>query len=309
MLQKISQEIKETLNSFPEEDKIIFNNKTINIDKNNFQTIQSKENKTIAFIDGGQAEIISTGNFCLSFIRIFAQIFNNNKKTNSIKNEFYLFTRAKEIDNKLIYLSKIFPLSEPLIKEDDLLIDSNDPSIRTGMERASISKISNMARRFAELALASKIKADYIILDGTLTPTFKNEEKFLNLPENVCALAKSSQLFTTSGNSPIILLNKLGPEGCWSYSINNQTHFIKLHEKARHIFRFEGNKEVLPHLIPNSQDPLFLGYPYGLIFTDKFARIPDTEKNSLKTKFLLQNPEIQNYLATTNAHDILDSIS
>lgn len=312
MLQRISREIKEVVNSFPEEDRIIFNNKLINVDKINFRPIVQENNKTLAFVDGGQAEIISAGNFCLSFIRIFAQTFNNNQKTKSFKNEFYLFTKAKYVDGDIYYESKIFPLTEKIISEEDLFIASNDSTIKTGTERAPISKVSNMARRFAELSLAAMIQADYVILDGTLEPTFKNEEKYLEkLPETACALAKSSQLFTTSGNSPNILLDKLGPEGCWSYFIDNKTYFVKLHEKAKHIFRFEGNKDALPSLNQNSQDPLFLGYPYGLIFADKFARISNAEKNSLKTKFLLnkENQELLNYLTTTNAHDILDSIS
>ncbi len=310
MFQKISQEIKETLNSFPEEDAILFNNKAININKNNFQQIFPAKDKSIAFIDGGQAEIISAGNFCLSFIRVFAQTFNNNKKTKSIKNEFYLFTKAKEIDGNLYYVSKIFTEDEQLIEESDLTIDSNDETIRNGIERAPISKIANIARRFAELSLADKIRADYILLDGTLEPTFRNEEKYLTkLPENISALAKTSQLFTVSGNSPVVFLNQISPGDCWSYFLNNKTCFVKLHEKARHIFRFEGNQEVLSYLIQNSTDPLFLGYPYGFIFTDKIARISNQEKNSLKTKFLLKNKELMNYLTTTNAHDILDSIS
>ncbi len=313
MLQKISQEIRELLTNFSENDKIIFNNKPINISKNNFQPILPlTEHKTIAFIDGGQAEILSAGNFCLSFIRIFAQTFKDNKKTNSYKNEFYLFTRAKEIEGKLFYLSKLFPLGDKLIQEDDLLIDSNDPTIRAGIERAPISRVTNIARRFAELSLATQVKADFVILDGTLEPTFKNEEKYLTkLPENICSLAKTSSLFTTSGNSPIILLNKISLQDCWSYFLENKTYFVKLHQKAKHVFRFEGNPEALPHLIKNSQDPLFLGYPYGLIFADKLARISNTERNSLKTKFLLkkENREILNYLNTTNAHDILDTIS
>lgn len=315
MLQKISSEIKEILNNFSEEDKIIFNNELIDVNRDNFQEIlKGDSDKTITFVDGGQAEIISTGNFCLSFIRIFAQTFKNNKKTTSHKNEFYLFTKSKWINDDLFYESKIFTKDDKLIDEKDLFVSSNDQTIKTGLERASISKISNMARRFAELSLAEKIvggKApiDFVILDGTLDKTFKNEEKYLSkLKENVCALAKTSSLFTTSGNSPVILLNKIGLSNCWSYYINKKSFFVKLHEKAKHVFRFEGNKEVLPLLIQNSNDALFLGYPYGLIFADKFARVSNEEKNSLKTSFLLrsENKEIVSYLNSTNAHEILD---
>ncbi|MBT6774335.1 hypothetical protein HOA91_03110 [Candidatus Woesearchaeota archaeon] len=307
MLTEISQEIKAMLNQFSTEDNIIFNNKTIRINKDNFQEITADENKTLAFIDGGQAEIISTGNFCLSFIRIAAVFFNNNKKINQIKKEFYLFTKAKYLNNDLYYESKIF--GEKLINEADLLVSSNDSSIKTGSERAPISKITNMARRFAELSLAKEIQADHIILDGTLEPTFKNEEKYI--PDNASALAKSSSLFTTSGNSPVILLNKIGLSNCWSYFLENKTYFVKLNSKAKHVFRFEGNKEALPHLINNSTDALFLGYPYGLIFVDQIARISNSEKNSLKMNFLLRkdNQEIAEYLSTSNAHEILDNIS
>ena len=307
MLTEISQEIKAMLNQFSAEDNIIFNNKIIRINKENFQEITANENKTIAFIDGGQAEIISTGNFCLSFIRIAAVFFNNNKKINQTNKEFYLFTKAKYLNNDLYYESKIF--GDKSINEEDLLISSNDSSIKTGSERAPISKITNMARRFAELSLAKEIQADHIILDGTLEPTFKNEEKYI--PDNVSALAKSSSLFTTSGNSPVILLNKIGLSNCWSYFLENKTYFVKLNSKAKHVLRFEGNKEVLPHLIHNSNDALFLGYPYGLIFVDQIARVSNSEKNSLKMNFLLRkdNQEIAEYLSTSNAHEILDNIS
>ena len=177
------------------------------------------------------------------------------------------------------------------------------------MERAPITKVANIARRFAELKLATQIKSDFIILDGTLEKTFNQEEKYLTLlPFNVSVLAKTSSLFTTLGNSPVVLLNKIGPQGCWCYFVNDTTAFVKLHSQARHVFRFEGNKEILPLLLENSSDALFLGYPYGLIFADKVARVSDEEKQALRMKFLLckENREIVDYLQATNAHSILD---
>ena len=315
MISKIFQDMKELLLNFSDNDQIIFNNKQIKIDKNNFQPIRKLElQKKIAFIDGGQAEIISTGNFCLSFIRVFAQIFKNNVKKKNHLEEFYLFTKAKWVDEELIYESKIYPIDEKegLVDEKDLLISSNDNTIRTGTERAPISKVTNMARRFAELALAKKLKADYIVLDGTLEPTFKNEQKYLlRLGDHVCALAKSSSLFTTSGNSPVVLLNRIGPaNSCWNYFLDKKTRFVKLNQNAKHVFRFEGDQETLPYLVKNSSDALFLGYPYGLIFVDRIARVSNNEKSSLKAKFLLrkENKELVNYLNNNNAHHILDNL-
>ncbi|HLD72689.1 MAG TPA: DNA double-strand break repair nuclease NurA [Candidatus Nanoarchaeia archaeon] len=308
MLEEISKYLRKNISNFPQEDKIIFNNQLIEINKNNFQPIEERrEVKRIAFVDGGQAEIISAGNFCLSFMRIFGQVFLGEKRAESYKKEFYLLTTAKYLENDLWYESKIF--GDKLIEEKDLLISSNDSSIRTGLERAPISRISSMARRLAELSLAAEIKADFIVLDGTLEPTFSKEEKYLaKLNENTSALAKSCSLFTVSGNSPIILLNKIGLEGCWGYFLEGKTHLVKLNDKAKHVFRFEGNPKILPYLIQNSKDALFLGYPYGLIFADKMARVSNEEKKSLQINFLFrkENKEIVEYLTTSNAHEILD---
>jgi hypothetical protein len=308
MFNQISKEIRETISNYSQEDSLVFNNRIIKISPTNFQPITQSEGKTIAFVDGGQAEIISTGNFCLSFIRIFAQVFQNNKKLKSYKKEFYLFTKAKYINEDLIYESKIF--GDKNIDENDLLVSSNDSTIKSGIERAPISKVANMARRFAELNLAAEVDSEIIVLDGTLEPSYNHEEKYLtNLDNNVAALAKSSSLFTSSGNSPVVLLNKL-QSGIWSYFVDRKTYFVKLHEKGKHVFRYEGNREFLPFIINNCTDALFLGYPYGLIFVDQMARVSNSEKSSLKMKFLLdkENKEIVNYLTTSNAHEILDNL-
>ena len=308
MFDQISKEIRETISNYSREDSLIFNNKVIKINQDNFNEMIPNEGKTIAFVDGGQAEIISTGNFCLSFIRIFAQVFQDNKKLKPYKKEFYLFTKARWHNEELVYESKIF--GDKNIDENDLLISSNDSTIKSGIERAPIAKVANMARRFAELNLAAEVNAKMVVLDGTLEPSYNHEEKYLtNLDNNVAALAKSSSLFTSSGNSPVVLLNKLF-QGKWSYFVDGKTYFVKLHDLAKHVFRYEGKKEYLSYLVSNCNDALFLGYPYGLIFVDRMARVSNSEKNSLKMKFLLnkENKEVVDYLTTSNAHEILDNL-
>jgi hypothetical protein len=331
MDKRIAHEIKSIIKTYSQNDKIIFKNRPLAVDLSNFSTIHpntdssendllgKENNKTITYIDGGEAQIISVGNFCLSFIRIAAVKFCGVKKLDITKNEFFLLTSAKTNEGKLYYHSKIFPaVGEPLISELQLVIDSNDSTIRNGKERAQVSKVSNMARRFCELNLAKKLAkenySDYFFLDGTLEPTFLGEEELVNtLPNNVCALSKTSSLFTQLGNNPSILLSKIGPNGCFSYFLTDKTYFVKLHDSAKHVFRFETISdvdEILPLLLQNSIDPLFLGYPYGLIFADRIARVSNNEKSALSMKFLLnkENKEIADYLSTNNAHDILDRI-
>lgn len=311
MLAEISHHIRKHISSFATEDKIIFNSSLISCNPANFTSLASASiSKTIAFIDGGQAEIISAGNFCLSFIRVGAVLFQADQKVGYEKKEFYLFTKARYTEKELLYESILFPVGSGVqIDVKDLAISSTDSSIRIGIERAPITAVTTMARRFAELQLAASVQADDVLLDGTLEPTLKNEEKYLSLlSSSVSALAKTCSLFTTSGNNPMVLLNKMGGQGCWTYHMKNKTYFVKLHEKAKHVFRFEGNPEILPHLMNNSRDALFLGYPYGLILADQLARVSNEEKNSLRMNFLLrkENKDIMEYLNATNAHEILD---
>ena len=117
----------------------------------------------------------------------------------------------------------------------------------------------------------------------------------------ICALSKTCELFTDKGNSILSLLNEIQPDKEWYYypiTKTNQKYeilFIKLNEKSKYIFRLDVlNKDmgkveqVLSLLKSNSKDPVFLGYPYGLIEADRFARISNEELELLKTKFMIQ---------------------
>ncbi|MBU1111371.1 MAG: hypothetical protein ABIG93_00065 [archaeon] len=325
MLNTISKEIKAIINNYSVEDQVIFRNKVINVDHYKFETVKAEqEQKTVTYLDGGQTEIISVGNFCLSFIRVFGVKFLGKLKQDFVKHEFYLLTYAQSKNNEIYYKSKVFQVKDEnntnkipnLINEENLLISSNDTSIKIGQERAPISSVANMARRFAELKLAKHLAdkdySDYFLLDGTLEPSYPREELILaELPSKVCALTKTSSLFTTQGNNPLVLFSKICPDGCWSYHLQDNTHFVKLNQNSKHVFRYEGRKELLQQLLTNAEDALFLGYPYGLIFADRMARVSNQEKDQFKMKFLLnrENKELLSYLSASNGHEILDTIS
>ena len=334
--QDVAQALLNHIRHFPSKDHLLFNSSILSISQDNFQEIpplfdQTSEKKTIAFIDGGQAEIMAAGNLSVSFIRAVALVFKGMQKIQVVKREFFLLSSALYTSGDIFYQGKIFGdkiFGEKIIEEQDLFVSSHDSSLQQGWERASISKLANMARRFSELALASEVPADIVVLDGTLDPGFTNEEKYLpqrnaqqkttplsdvahGIPQEkiIGALAKSSSLFTSSGNSPVVLLNKLR-QGVWQYHVNAATCFVKLHAAANHVFRFVGNRGALLYLVEHSQDAAFLGYPYGLILADRLARVSNEERTSLRLKLLLdqENKEIRDYLQTSNAHDILDSL-
>ena len=311
MLDEISKHFREKLKVFFLTDNLILNNKVIPIHQDNFKEIvPATEVKTIAFVDGGQAELFSGGSLHLSFIRVFAQVMQGKQKLEAMMKEFYVFTSAAYRNGEVWYQGKIFSQEESFIDEVDLVLSSHDSSLQSGRERGPISKVAEVARRLAELKLASTVQADLALLDGSLEKSFPGEEKYIS--SQVSSLAKTCSLFTTNGNNPAVLLQKLSPlQGSWSYSIGGDSYFVKLHPQAKHIFRFQGRSELLPHLLLQGSDALFLGYPYGLIWADKMARVSKAEKNSLQAKLLLrpENREMASYLRTMNAHEILDGIT
>jgi len=316
--------------------------KPFKINKNNFHKIEKISlNKKIAFIDGGNTEIIKSASFSLQLIRVFYVIYKDNKKIDSKKYEIYVLVNVIKKDDKLSYETEIFNNKINLNKED-LRFDLYDESLKQGIHKIKIKRIGETVRKFAELKTAELLidkldDGDIIVRDGSLQSSITNENKYFNnlykkaLEKNIIitGLSKTSTLLTDKGNAITALLNMISPEGCWYYypivNINNINHkaemfFIKLNEKSKHIFRFEvykeqkfNIKEILGLLIKNANDPVFVGYPYGLIEADKFARISNDEKEYLKTilisKIGKNLNKLNKHTATINAHEILDKIT
>ena len=275
-------------------------------------------------------------------IRVYYTIYQNNRRINAKKQDFYAFAYAKDIDNELFYDVEFIENSNVLPDKNDLLLSSFDETIKQGIARASISNMSNIIRRFSELKTALNIidlldKNDIIIFDGSLQCTFTNEKKYMDkLYEKasqkniiICGISKTTTLMTDKGNSIANALSKFNIQGKWLYhpivEIKSNGHkaemaFVKLHEKSKYIFRFELYKEqkeklseVIGLLSTNCKDPVFIGYPYGLIEADKNARISNQEKDMLltlfSTKFGKDWERIKESLSNIDAHEILDNIS
>lgn len=309
------------------------------IEAKNFHEIsQSISGKKIAFIDGGNAEIIGSANFSMNLIRAAIAIYRNNRKITAKKSEILAFVKAVNENNEIHFKSTFFNANNDM-EMGEISFSSFDRTLMLGVNRAEISSVANAIRRLAELKMAryasdSKL-ADIIVLDGNLQCTFTNEGSYMNDLQNSCrkndvvlsGLSKTTSLFTENGNLLSAVLSRLGNYTSWSYypivDIKNQSHkaemfFVKLHDKSKHAFRFEifneqkeEAEQVINEIASNCCDPIFLGYPYGLVEADRIARISNQEKESLKTMLLvkLRNKNIEKYLNAVNAHEILDRIS
>jgi len=313
--------------------------KVYKIDIKNFhEIIPSTANKKIAFVDGGNAEIIGSANFSLNMVRVCCAVYKNNRKINTKKFEIIAFIQAINKNNEIYYKTSFFNTKNS-IELDDISFNSFDHTLMLGVNRAEISNVANAIRRFAELKLAKQIAddktADIIVLDGNLQSTITNENNCLNELYDSCsknnivlsALSKTTSLFTDNGNLLSVVLSSISALQSWFYypivEISNTNHkaemfFIKFHNRSKHIFRFEifnvqraKAEEIINVIASNCIDPIFIGYPYGLVEADRIARISNQEKESLKTMFLvkLKSKNIEKYLNSVNAHEILDKIS
>jgi len=309
------------------------------IDSKNFHEI-NKENsaKKIAFVDGGNAEIIGSANFSLNLIRVSYVVYQNNKKISSKKLEALAFIHSVNQDNEIYYRASFFKTSKSLDIED-MSFSSLDYTLMLGANRAEISSVAQAIRKFAELRLAKVISdgrlADIVVLDGNLQSTLTNENNYLNELYESCsasnvilsAISKTSSLFTDNGNLLSAVLGNASVLSSWIYhpvaDISNMNHkaemfFVKLHPKSKYIFRFEifnaqkeKAEETISAMAGNCIDPIFIGYPYGMVEADRLARVSNWEKESLKMVFLvkLKGKGIEKFLNAGNAHQILDRIN
>ena len=308
------------------------------IDAKNFHEINPLlSGKKIAFIDGGNAEIIGSANFSLNLVRVCYAIYQNNKKIKSERFDFFAFVKAVNESGEICFKTEFFGNDNLGLK--NVFFSSFDSTLMLGISRAEIGSVSNAVRRFAELKLAKSVSdsnlADIIVLDGNLQATLTNEGKYLDelcesCEENkiiLSALGKTNSLFTEHGNLLSAVLGSIAKMQRWfyhpiadihSYSHKAEMFFVKLHEKSRHVFRFEifnvqkmMAEKTINEISSNCCDPIFLGYPYGLVEADRIARVSNQEKEMLKTEILvrLRNKNVEKYLNASNAHEILDRIS
>jgi len=310
----------------------ILDKQNISVNVSDFKKIVKKElSNKIAFIDGGNAELLKAVNFSLQFVRTGFVIFKDNKKIKSKINEFFVLVYSDMENDSLVYKTEIFPVKGKAI--ENISFNSFDKTIMDGVERGDISKIAGVVRRFAEISMAEEVideldKGDIVVLDGSLKCIVTNEEAALDKLyskglENdviVSGLAKTSNIFIED-SCLLSELSKLNIDFEGFYKILDEKGYnvyaVKLNKNSKYIFEFDITDEnsvsdVLSLLSANSNDAVFPGYPYGLIFVDRIARISNEEKGYLLTKLQVKAGKdwsrIKDFLNRLNAHEILDNI-
>ena len=280
----------------------------------------------IYFIDGGNQEVISDNSFCISFNKVAYASFDHTKKKVDSKNFWSSSILKKDMKYKTRFMDEMIEF------------DAYDPRLESSGNRVSPLKISNLIRKIGEFMFAKdlcdSVKDSIIVLDGILLSNHEILKKYLNelyysAEKNnniICSVAKTSNLVTTTGRS----LNEVvssKKNGAFYVKIakskfdehNATIYLLRLHERSDHVFRFEIGRtwekdaeKVIGVLADNSKDPVFLGYPYGLVVADELARVSNNETEFMRTKFSVELSKKDKMLAKTlfkkNPHGVLDSI-
>jgi hypothetical protein len=286
----------------------------VDFSPSNFSEIMAGDGE-ITFVDGGSGEIFSAVNFSLAFFRVYFCTYSGSAVKSSGKQEFFAVISASGKGGGIEFRTRIFgsELFIPVFSQDDAFLSGSS-------SHAGILKILDLVRRTAEIELASKLSG-YVVLDGNL----RADNEFVQEKLGHCrlyALSKTNELLTDSGNSLTVELDGMAPFRQWMYypvvKIDAPLHkaeivVVKLHPSSKYVFKLEtpvnDDFKIVGVLASNAKDPVFLGYPFGLVQADRFARVSNEELGYLRMKFLARNEGvISQYLNTMNAHGILDRV-
>ncbi len=239
--------------------------------KDSFRLIREvRSGRKLAFIDGGNQEIIGAPDFSIQLNRIYVSVWGDNLRINLPlpRVEFFSATYSVFKNDEIHFETFIVPGSPEFAKYlpdiGDLSFNSYDRSVMNGNQRADIERVASIARRFAEWRFAKHVaesleKRDVIFMDGTLQTTFTNEGKYLRELSGAArergvtltGLSKTSALFTTTGLSLLSAVNKLAEDSKieleWYYPIAESTNkdhdvmilAVKLKLISERIFRYE----------------------------------------------------------------------
>jgi len=318
----------------------------IKIKKEYFHEIRNKDegdDKKAAFVDGGNAEVISSPDFSVQMIQVYYCIYHSKKRVKSERMRLYalIYSKKSSSHRGIDYHVRLFGDNKIDLDQSKLVFNSVDASLREGNKRASISRVGNIVRRLAEIKACENIagsigRESIIVMDGTLE-CFTDPEKdgFERLYKAVdknsvllSALSKTSRILTDKGYSFSTLLQRISPYKSWLYypvaDINDENHradvfMIKLHPRSERNFRLDIYKkntllheEIIGMLASLSNDPVFPGYPYGLIEADRLARVSGKEAEDTRMMFMSVSGRfweaIKQGEGPVNSHSILDSI-
>ncbi|MDA4131046.1 MAG: hypothetical protein OK457_09770 [Thaumarchaeota archaeon] len=232
-----------------------------------------KSDRLLAFVDGGNLELLGAPNFSVQLNRICSSLWKNNARYTKLKLpqvNFFSAIFSTIDDGKISYQTIIVPgdpaFSALLPDPMHLSFDSFDRTITNGNQRADTSKVASIARNFAEWKYAAAVSEylctdDILVMDGSLQTQFTNEWEYFRRLEQatqkreviLSSLSKTSTLFTDSGLSLLGSISQFakneGVEGEWVHPLfDSRKHHVfglvvKLNDISDWVFRLDFQRD------------------------------------------------------------------
>ncbi len=307
----------------------------IGLSKNNFTSLEAgTHGRKVCCVDGGNNKIFESPSDSVHLIRIYYNIFKGEKRVENIEPVTALLIARSE-DEKVRADLKRISGSIPFNKKKFLLDKAE-------LEDKRPVSAGHTVRKYLEWdalrhAVEEKLdEGDIAVRDGVLQTTVESERAcadgaYKAVEENgtvLVGIAKTSSLMTTSDYPLIASLQELSREtdkDSWYYhpiaknehpDHMGEMYVVKYHPSSRYAFRTEFYREmdvhkedVLEELAFQAKDPIFLGYPYGLVDADRKARVTDEEIDYLKNMCDNRMKEsFRDKINACNAHDKLSNV-
>ena len=275
----------------------------------------SKSFQPICFIDGGNGEILNSSSFSLNYNKICQVSFEDKRLID--RNIVSFFSLARKINDRIVF---------------DFEPENSFEEIN---EDVSCYDACCLVRSCKELLFGGLEESSKIIVidgsfehDAVLKIYFDSLKKeCLNRDIVLLGLSKTSSIVTSKGRPVSFVLkslekNKKVVERPWLYPVGFvqdgfETSFVKLHPKSEYILRVDYLPEqkdllkgALESLLSNCSDPVFLGYPYGLVLADDLARVSKQDVSELKAEAFVKlgkdSELVEDAEKSEDAHSVLD---
>ncbi len=296
------------------------------ISEKNFHPIKSTHAK-IGFVDGGNNILFLSPGQSVHMLRLYYSIFENNNKV-----EFgrYTFILDVSLDNSTqSFHVKIYDVDNASLFPQEMQIPMGEID-----EREKIRGVGGYLRRIGEWLLMERIvtKCDVLVHDGSLQTGEMREYEYANrvfdaLRDTILVgFSKTCSLITSRGYSLVASIHHLSLqkdiEAPWYYypvaknisTIKGDMFVVKLHPHSDYAFRTEVYPEkhaeqAFGPLVSQSNDPTFLGYPYGLLDADINARITEEEAKIYRAMLYNAADMFSKLQANAlNAHDRISEV-
>ena len=272
--------------------------------------------RPVILVDGGNGEIAKASDFSLHFARIAFVKYKDNKRVDSSVRECFIIANSLVEGNRLFFRVDCIDARDGGVF-DSFRIDARDKALSTGNKLIEPDVAVLHVRKLLELKLlldlAEKGADCVLVRDGDFEDGPFVEDILSELKRSgriVFGVSKTSTLLTDSGDAAVEVLLRFGGRGPWVYKADSSFYFVKFHSSSDYVFKvdFLGDPDisVLSELAGMCSDPVFLGYPYGLIAVDALARVSSSFVDIYRALF---ESVVGVSQVSKNAHDILNKVA